>query len=255
MSLILDALRKMEEDRKSRRSAAQDIRPEVLRYRAAIRPQQGKSYLAAAIGLVLLAAGIGAGLFLKGNGGGSSSASAPAPPIVQVAPQAPPASVSQATAASQAVPPLQAAAAPAAAPAMPSQTAAPAPVPLLPPASAIAAPASRPVADTVPTRGADARRSRKSAAAAAVAPERVETMQPQQQHREAAEELVTLPEIAVSGIAWQDERSLRRAVLNGSLVGEGAEVAGARVVEIRENRVRMSKGGQIFEIVLSSGGR
>ena len=71
--------------------------------------------------------------------------------------------------------------------------------------------------------------------------------------REAPEELQGIPEISISGIAYQDERSLRRAVLNGALVGEGAEVAGARVVEIREHKVRMSRGGQLFDVVFSSG--
>jgi general secretion pathway protein B len=70
---------------------------------------------------------------------------------------------------------------------------------------------------------------------------------------EAAGELPTLPDISISGIAWQDERTLRRAVLNNALVGEGAEVAGARVVEIRENRVRMMRGGQLFDIVYTAG--
>jgi len=54
--------------------------------------------------------------------------------------------------------------------------------------------------------------------------------------------------IVVSGIAWQDERSLRRAVINGQLVGEGAEIQGVKVVEIRENRVKFSRGGSVFEI-------
>ena len=74
-----------------------------------------------------------------------------------------------------------------------------------------------------------------------------------QPRRDALEDLPGLPEITVSGIAFQDERNLRRAVLNGSLVGEGAEVAGARVVEIRENKVRMSRGGQLFDVHFSSG--
>ena len=60
-------------------------------------------------------------------------------------------------------------------------------------------------------------------------------------------------DISVSGIAWQDERSLRRAVVNGALVGEGAEVAGARVLEIGEDRVRLSRGGQVFDAVFASG--
>jgi general secretion pathway protein B len=59
-------------------------------------------------------------------------------------------------------------------------------------------------------------------------------------------------DISISGIAWQDERSLRRAVLNGSLVGEGATVSGARVVEIQETRVRMSRNGRLFDLTLGS---
>lgn len=59
--------------------------------------------------------------------------------------------------------------------------------------------------------------------------------------------------ITVSGIAWQDERSLRRAVINGLLVGEGAEIHGARIVEIKENRVRFNRDNDIFEVVHASG--
>lgn len=59
--------------------------------------------------------------------------------------------------------------------------------------------------------------------------------------------------ITVSGIAWQDERSLRRAVINGILVGEGAEIEGAKIIEIKESRVRFNRGGEIFEVVHSSG--
>ena len=58
--------------------------------------------------------------------------------------------------------------------------------------------------------------------------------------------------IAISGIAWQEERGLRRAVVNGALVGEGAEVAGARIVEIRERGVRFSRGGRTFEVSYTS---
>jgi len=72
--------------------------------------------------------------------------------------------------------------------------------------------------------------------------------------RETAAVTQTAPaDLTVSGIAWQDERRMRRAVLNGTLVGEGAEIAGARVVEIREDKVRLSRGGQVFDVPLSSG--
>jgi general secretion pathway protein B len=59
--------------------------------------------------------------------------------------------------------------------------------------------------------------------------------------------------IIVSGIAWQDERPLRRAVINGFLVEEGSVIQGARIIEIKESRVRFSRGDEVFEVVHSSG--
>lgn len=56
--------------------------------------------------------------------------------------------------------------------------------------------------------------------------------------------------VKLSGIAWHDSRKLRRAVINDLLVAEGAEVAGARIVEIRTNLVRLEKNGTRFEVVL-----
>jgi general secretion pathway protein B len=245
MSLILDALRKMEEDRKSRRSEALDIRPEVLKYRAAPKPQQAKPYKLLVVAAVLLAVGIGAGIFLRGSSSSKLSQneapSTPAteaqtPPMPQTAPVAPAAPVSAVT------PPIvmERPAAPPAAPAMQ-----PAPT-VAPPAAPIAQPVSQPVAAV-----SDAKKSRKGAAARPARQESAGIAQSFSSRRESSEPLPSLPEVTISGIAWQDERSLRRAVLNGSLVGEGAEVAGARVVEIRENKVRLSRGGQLFEVIMS----
>ncbi len=64
--------------------------------------------------------------------------------------------------------------------------------------------------------------------------------------------VVGADDITISGIAWQDERSLRRAVINGSLVAEGAEILGARVMEIKESRVKFSRNGQLFELLYPS---
>jgi general secretion pathway protein B len=58
------------------------------------------------------------------------------------------------------------------------------------------------------------------------------------------------PAISVSGIAWQKDSASRMAVLNGSSVTEGAIVAGARVMEILPDRVRLSFKGNDFEIQL-----
>jgi general secretion pathway protein B len=62
-------------------------------------------------------------------------------------------------------------------------------------------------------------------------------------------------DLKVTGIAWQDERSARRAVVNGALIGEGAVASGARVVEIRQDQVRFSRDGQIVAAPITSSNR
>jgi len=241
MSLILDALRKMEQERKVRRGAGL-VLSEVLRYRAAVKESPGRPYLLVTAGLLLLAAGVGAGLLLKsgapagaGSGAGVTASSAQPEPGREVTSAAPPAATGSTPSAAPAVVPAGA----------------------QPPASAGLVThgeqgqiEQRPAASATVTRSAaksrrsEAPRERREAAGGA---------QAKAAQREPVGDGTALPEITISGIAWQDERNLRRAVLNGTLVGEGAEVAGARVVEIRENRVRLSRNGQIFDVVFSSG--
>jgi len=61
-------------------------------------------------------------------------------------------------------------------------------------------------------------------------------------------------DIKLSGIAWQEERSARRAVVNGFLMREGGVVLGARITDIYQDRVRFSQSGKTFEIPLVSSG-
>lgn len=61
-------------------------------------------------------------------------------------------------------------------------------------------------------------------------------------------------DITLSGIAWQEERRARRAVVNGFLMQEGGFVSGARISEIYQDRVRFSLSGKIFEVPLVSSG-
>jgi general secretion pathway protein B len=61
-------------------------------------------------------------------------------------------------------------------------------------------------------------------------------------------------DIKVSGIAWQDERSARRAVVNGFLLREGAVVSGAKIIEILQDRVKFSLSGTSFEVTFISSG-
>jgi len=59
-----------------------------------------------------------------------------------------------------------------------------------------------------------------------------------------------LPALNVSGIAWQKDNASRLAVVNGASVTEGATIAGARVDEIFPDRVRFSCRGKSYEIFL-----
>jgi len=62
-------------------------------------------------------------------------------------------------------------------------------------------------------------------------------------------------DIKVDGIAWQDERKARRAVINGLLLKEGSIVSGgARISEIRKDRVRFSQSGRNFEVTMTAPG-
>lgn len=61
-------------------------------------------------------------------------------------------------------------------------------------------------------------------------------------------------DIKVSGIAWQEERSARRAVVNGFLMQEGSRVSGAKIAKIFQDRVRFSQDGRIFEVYLLASG-
>ena len=58
-------------------------------------------------------------------------------------------------------------------------------------------------------------------------------------------------DLKVSGIAWQEARSARRAVVNGVLVPEGTAVGGATVKKIFQNRVRFLSNGRTFDISIS----
>jgi general secretion pathway protein B len=252
MSLILDALRKMEQDRNSRRGSGLDIRPEVLRYRAASR-KRPRSWLPWAVGVVLLTCGVGAGFLLKGNHATSVSGEiAPAPlppnaadstaPVATITPTVPVAPiVPVAPAAPVATVPVG--------PAAPALTeVAPTPRP-----ASIARPQAVPVSSMPPVRSAPLRRP-VVAAPAARPEEPVGKSRVKAARREEPGVAQGAPaDIAITGIAWQDERSLRRAVINGTLVGEGAEIAGAHVIEIREDKVRLSRGGQVFDAAFSAG--
>jgi len=58
------------------------------------------------------------------------------------------------------------------------------------------------------------------------------------------------PPLQVTGIGWQKDNADRLAIVNGRPVGEGAVIEGAKVEEIFPDRVRFSIDGRIIEVSL-----
>lgn len=78
-----------------------------------------------------------------------------------------------------------------------------------------------------------------------------EAQQPKPPAREERQAIPGTPDgIILSGIAWQPGKSLRRAVINDTLVGEGAVLNGVRVTEIKPTSVRFEKGSTLYEASL-----
>jgi general secretion pathway protein B len=65
----------------------------------------------------------------------------------------------------------------------------------------------------------------------------------------ARQEPVPVPaSLRISCIIWFEEPRERRAVVNGITIGEGATIEGARVEQIYPTRVRFSRNGKSFEV-------
>ncbi len=69
--------------------------------------------------------------------------------------------------------------------------------------------------------------------------------------RVSSESAMTPPSVKLSGIIWNEEPSERRAVINGMVTSEGAVIEGMKVVEIYPNHVRFSYNGRLIEISIS----
>jgi general secretion pathway protein B len=235
MSYILDALKKIEHEKSKKLSDGRvSIAGDLFQEPKQVSGGTGLRKIAALVVVVSLLAGGGTWFVLQGK---NSKKTVSAPP--QVAPQvAPPA----------APPPPVVPAPPVVIPPAPTpvQTATPAVAPPVATKPAATAPQDDSAAnednDASPptTRSSRARRSVTPAI-----PQPVNQKQPVQ----------TVPapaDIKLSGIAWQDERSGRRAVINGFLLKEGAVVSGATIIDIQTNIVRFSTAGGQFEIRLDA---
>ena len=66
---------------------------------------------------------------------------------------------------------------------------------------------------------------------------------------------IPMPVFNVTGIAWQMDEASRLAIVNGTSVSEGSKVEGALVEEIFPDRVRLSFQGKILDIALDKNSR
>jgi hypothetical protein len=224
MSYILDALKKVENEknRKTKAGGITSISGDLFQERIRRPSRGGARKTIVVIVLVSLATFAASWFFLKDD---KKKGAATPPSIVTTTATAPaPLPSPPAAAPAQVLPPQQTPASPLPAPA----------VAVSPPTVA-----PKPVATVSDEPERSARTEKKSAKKPSALP-------PPQK---AAVQTIPAPaDIKLSGIAWQEERSARRVVINGFLLQEGAAVSGAKILEIHQDRVRFGSPAGIFDL-------
>ncbi len=219
MSVILDALRKLDREKSSRRNGTANIAAEILRPDLP-RPGKKVSPYVAALSLTAVAAAAVTYGLMSGRG----SLPKPSPVMPMTAPlqsqQVPPAPPSR-----EPVREVQ------------DQT-----TKVLP---KIEAPARSKPAETSSTETKADRNVIPEAAK--VAPE--STKKPTE-HAPAGS-VASPPSLKISAIVWYEDPSKRFAMINGTISSEGSLVDGVKVAEIRPTSVRFLHNGQYFEIPIS----
>jgi general secretion pathway protein B len=226
MSSILEALKKLEDEKAARLSGAGNIAGKVVK--AGRRPRQRPWWLLPA-GMAAVAASAVLVTYLLMGGFSTRNETTRAPAASP--PQQPP----QAAAPAAPSPPSPSGSINEAFPDKRGKTAAPA----LPSAVLPARQVSPPVA-TTPQEQPETRKVEEPAAP------------PQQVTKP---DVSAIPALIVSGIAWQKGGAERFAMVNGKPVAEGATVEGARVEEIFPDRVRFSFANRTFEVSLGKSSR
>ncbi|MRR06823.1 MAG: hypothetical protein EG828_07745 [Deltaproteobacteria bacterium] len=222
MSFILDALKKLEQEKAARRNGEINISHEIVRDTRQVRRRTRRSVplsaVLAAFGLVLLLGATGAFFWHKQDVGGGEK------DLAMSSRHALPAAAKIADVSQRALPA----------------------VPSVPPEQ------TRPVTapETAPPSVAPKRQMQNMLRPVTESPLRSDF---DDRSAQSSEEVSGSggSGIKVSGIAWQDSPSARRAVVNGELVKEGAQVDGATVEEILPTRVRFSSGGRRFTLSIS----
>lgn len=237
MSYILDALRKAQSQRE--RNRLPGLHDNALGTATVEQPARPRAFAAAALGVGVIAVGLGAWQLSDRSSGRTDAVAGPAPvadpqpravvPLPPV-PAPAPAPVAAAPGPAEAIqPPAPAPVAPPP-PERPVRTApapAPAPAPVAaapaPRAAAAVQPASQPVASNPPAASASAPTANAPPPGA--------------------------PPMAISGGVYSPDPAQRMLIVNGQVFNEGSEVAaGVRLEEVRPRQAVLSFGGQRFTL-------
>jgi len=266
MSLILDALKKLDREKSSRRSGTMDIAIEILRPDLPRPEKTNLFYLAAGL-LAVVATTVSAywvfAFLLKPspsltqNPPASIQQVAPAAPLERHAPL-PPASAISSGSVPKTVSSLTSGAVKKTTPTIPMNPSAP----------------KTPIAATPlrhePTRGGKIpvlQKSGRFTESKKTPGSTIEQKTPQYSIAEKPvvvpgeikkptesipmESAQALPPLQLSGIIWNEDAAERRTVINGTVLKEGAVIDGIKIVEIYANHVRLLHNGRSFEITMS----
>lgn len=213
MSLILDAMKKLDRERSAASAGKRDIAAEILKPGDPPR-RSGLLPLAIALGVTASVAALVTVLVI----GGPGTRKGDSPPT------APAASARQEAAAPH-----------------PSESVAVSGKTAPPQGSSMGAPpvASPPATQRVGTKGDGERTAGERATGREAASGKVPT------RSEAGAALH--PAVKISGIVWQEEPSQRKAMINGKVARVGDTVDGMRILEIHPSHVKLSFDGKSFK--------
>jgi general secretion pathway protein B len=251
MSVILDALRKLDREKSSRRKGTANIAVEIVRPDLTHPGRRVRIYIVTVAVAAIAAAVITYGVLLEFGFQSKSS-----PPATKTVPspsqQASPASREPAVPSKPANPPVA------------SQQVPPAPVPRVPVRNAqeemsrvspkVQSPAETrervdvkmPVESKSPGTPVVDKKTGQD-----VTPKEVEIL-PKKTTEPAPNIAATNPaSLKLSAIVWYEDPSRRFAMINGIIATEGSSVEGVKVVEINPTSVRLLHDGQYFEISMS----
>ena len=246
MSVILDALRKLDREKMSRRNAPANIAAEILRPDLTRRGKKIPVYITTVSLTAIAAVVITYAVMLKfGFLPKSSPPKQKSPPVsTQPIATAPPDS----SFLSRSSPPV-----PTNLPA-PTQQRAPAPLDSgFPSKSSPPAPTNPPVPSQqvapAPLSQEPARNARDEVSRV---PPKIQPPVESKTSKTSAPpsngSATTLPSLKISAIVWYEEPSKRFVMVNGVIANEGSVVEGVKVEEIYPDRVRFSHNGRPFEV-------